>query len=162
MNNENIIKLAKLEFEKSFLERNYYNIQTQDDDHLDRIVEAINVSNKKRILDLGTGSGYLGFKIASEFKDSLITGLDIVTQTLKENTNEALKRGISNIDFIDYDGEIFPFKDNTFDIIVTCYTTNILKYLIECYYSAICIGRRYFTEGPGRPDNVVNLSKMQK
>ena len=30
----------------------------------------------------------------------------------------------------------------------------------SCYYLSICIGWGYFTEGSGRPDNVVNLSKL--
>ena len=40
-------------------------------------------------------------------------------------------------------------------------TTNILKYLIECYYSAICIRQRYFTEGPGRPESPVDSAESK-
>ena len=42
-----------------------------------------------------------------------------------------------------------------------CDTTNILKYLIECYCSAIFIRRRYFTEGPGRSESPVDSAESK-
>ena len=40
-------------------------------------------------------------------------------------------------------------------------TTNILKYLIRCYCSTICIRRRYFAEGPGRPESPVDSAESK-
>ena len=40
-------------------------------------------------------------------------------------------------------------------------TANIIKYLIEYYCSAIFIRRRYFTEGPGRPESPVDSAESK-
>ena len=60
------IKAAKEGFEKSFKEKTLYNKQTQDSNHLERIIETLNIKDNDEILDLGTGSGYLAFSIARE------------------------------------------------------------------------------------------------
>ena len=51
-------------FEESFASGDFYNRQTQDAKHLERILAFINVRDGMRILDLGCGSGYLTFPIA--------------------------------------------------------------------------------------------------
>ena len=54
------------EFEKSFAAGDFYNKQTQDSEHLERILSFIDVKKGMRILDLGTGSGYLSFPISGK------------------------------------------------------------------------------------------------
>ena len=44
-------------FEESFAEAGFYNRQTQDSEHLNKILEFVKISEGMRILDLGTGSG---------------------------------------------------------------------------------------------------------
>jgi hypothetical protein len=39
-------------FEKSFKEKNYYNKQTQDNNHLNKIIECLNIKPDMKILDL--------------------------------------------------------------------------------------------------------------
>ena len=51
-------------FEESFASGEFYNRQTQDAEHLERILAFIKVRDGMRILDLGCGSGYLTFPIA--------------------------------------------------------------------------------------------------
>ena len=46
-------------FEESFASGDFYNRQTQDVEHLERILEFINVRDGMRILDLGCGRGWL-------------------------------------------------------------------------------------------------------
>jgi ubiquinone/menaquinone biosynthesis C-methylase UbiE len=115
------IEKTKKGFEDNFAEKNYYNRQTQDEGHLQRILQALDSKKNSRILDLGTGSGYLAFAIARMFPECRITGLDIVTGTLENNTMEAISQNMTNIVFTSYDGVVFPFADNTYDIIVTRY-----------------------------------------
>lgn len=78
MNNiEKSIESTRESFEKSFGENNFYNRQTQDKEHLNTIMGLVNVKPGEKVLDLGTGSGYIAFSIAEAHPDSNITGLDI-------------------------------------------------------------------------------------
>ena len=121
MNTRDSIEKTKKGFENSFAEKNYYDMQTQDEEHLHRIIRSLDIKKNSKILDLGTGSGYLAFAIAGMYPECRIMGLDIVTGTLENNSIQAKKHNTSNIAFTSYDGVIFPFEDNTFDIIVTRY-----------------------------------------
>jgi len=121
MNTRDSIEKTKKGFEHCFAEKNYYDMQTQDEEHLHRIIRALDIKKNSTILDLGTGSGYLAFAIARMYPECRIIGLDIVTGTLENNSIQAKNQNITNIAFASYDGVIFPVEDNTFDIIVTRY-----------------------------------------
>ena len=83
------IEATKLGFEDSFKEANFYNKQTQDEKHLKDILSVIGVKPKMKVLDLGCGSGYLTFPIAKRNENASVIGLDIVTDTLKQNSLKA-------------------------------------------------------------------------
>ena len=121
MNIEETVNAAKNGFEASFAEQTYYNRQTRDEAHLNTIIDFIPVGTGMKILDLGTGSGYLAFALAKKFPDAAVTGLDIVRNALEENITKAKNEGISNIGFLSYGGVEFPFTDNEFDIVVSRY-----------------------------------------
>ena len=112
---------TRKEFEKSFATGDFYNKQTQDSEHLERILSFIDVKKGMRILDLGTGSGYLSFPIAKNNPCCDVIGLDIVNSTLEANRARAVAEGIKNLSFVSYDGIDFPFDANTFDLVVTRY-----------------------------------------
>ena len=112
---------TRKEFEKSFAVGDFYNRQTQDSEHLERILSFINVNKGMRILDLGTGSGYLSFPIAKNNPCCDVIGLDIVNSALEANRARAVSEGIKNLSFVSYDGIDFPFDANTFDLVVTRY-----------------------------------------
>ena len=76
---------------------------------------------RRRILDLGCGSGYLAFPMAKNNPDSEVIGLDIVSDTLEVNRSGVNKEGIKNLSFVSYDGIDFPFEDQSFDLVVTRY-----------------------------------------
>ena len=57
--------------------------------------------------------------------------------------------------------DIYRKKSNNNIVELDCDTANILKYLIEYYCSAIFIRRRYFTEGPGRPESPVDSAESK-
>lgn len=112
---------TRREFEASFVEAQFYNKQTQDSEHLEKILSAIQIKNDRRILDIGCGSGYLTFPIAKMNQDAQVIGLDIVTNTLKQNEERAEADGLCNLKFVSYDGMTFPFKDASFDLVVSRY-----------------------------------------
>ena len=108
-------------FEESFAAGTFYNRQTQDSEHLNKILEFVKISEGMRILDLGTGSGYLSFPIAKNNPGCDVIGLDIVNAALEANRTRADVEGIKNLSFVSYDGIDFPFEDDTFDLVVTRY-----------------------------------------
>jgi ubiquinone/menaquinone biosynthesis C-methylase UbiE len=115
------IEKTKQSFERSFAEKSFYNSQTQDSEHLNRILDSLDCPSNGRILDLGSGSGYLTFSIAQRHPCAFVTGLDIVEKALENCRLREREQGLANLDFISYDGTAFPFAANTFDIVVTRY-----------------------------------------
>ncbi|MDE5780444.1 MAG: class I SAM-dependent methyltransferase [Lachnospiraceae bacterium] len=118
---ENSIMATKQEFENSFYSGDFYNKQTQDEQHLKRILEFLPFKADMKILDLGTGSGYLSFPIAKKYSNISIIGLDIVEKALEANRTKAREENIRNISFITYNGIDFPFADNEFDMVISRY-----------------------------------------
>lgn len=108
-------------FEESFAAGEFYNRQTQDSDHLEKILGFVEISERMKILDLGTGSGYLSFPIAKGNPDCDVIGLDIVNDALEANRMRATAEGIKNLSFVSYDGIDFPFESGSFDLVVTRY-----------------------------------------
>ena len=121
MNHKISIEKTKQGFEESFRLGSYYNKQTRDENHLELILKCIQVKPGMRILDLGTGSGYLAFPFAKKQKQAEVVGLDIVEKTLEENQKKAELDGIGNLHFVNYEGMDFPFEDHSFDIVITRY-----------------------------------------
>lgn len=115
------INVTKNSFEKSFKEEKFYNKQTQDDKHLNLILNMIKVQDKDIVLDLGTGSGYLAFALAEEHPKNKVIGIDIVEERLHINERLAEDKNLKNVQFINYDGIKLPFKDESMDIIYTRY-----------------------------------------
>ncbi|MDP4152496.1 MAG: methyltransferase domain-containing protein [Bacillota bacterium] len=115
------IETTKKSFELSFGEEQFYNKQTQDEKHLKLILDSLKLTNGMKILDLGTGNGYMAFPIAVSNPGVEVIGLDIVEQTLSKNRSKAEMMGIGNLKFCAYDGVTFPFKDNEFDYIISRY-----------------------------------------
>lgn len=122
MNNmKDSINATREGFERSFASGEFYNKQTQDEKHLRDILDFLPIKAGMKILDLGTGSGYLAFPIAIENPGATIVGLDIVEKTLEENQKNADNKGIKNLKFVPYDGITFPFEDSEFDMVISRY-----------------------------------------
>lgn len=115
------IQKTKKSFEESFRSSSYYNRQTNDQAHLDLILNYIPVKSGMKILDLGTGTGFLAFPFAKKYISADIVGLDIVEQTLEKNQKLAKSNKIKNLRFVSYDGIDFPFDNDSFDIVITRY-----------------------------------------
>ncbi len=115
------IRRTKQGFEESFQADSFYNQQTRDEEQLNRLLDCLKVENGMKILDLGTGTGYLAFPIAERYPHAEVTGLDIVLQALNRNRQEAERRGRKNLQFISYGGLEFPFAGQSFDWVVSRY-----------------------------------------
>lgn len=115
------ITATKKGFEDRFATGAFYNKQTQDEKHLEAILDFLPVKNGMKILDLGTGSGYLAFAVSKRYPDVSVVGLDIVEQALANNRVKAEKENIGNLSFVTYGGLEFPFADNEFDMVISRY-----------------------------------------
>ena len=116
------IDITRREFEKRFAENKFYSRQTQDEEHLKLILDSLKIDNGYKVLDLGTGSGYLSFPIASRYPNCYVIGLDIVEQAMNMNRQKVQVSGLKNIRFESYDGLVLPFNDSSIDSIVSRYT----------------------------------------
>lgn len=121
MDEQAIIRKARAGFDEDFSKINYMEQRTGDNEHLHNIIAHLKITPHSRILDLGTGSGFLSFPIAQSNAECTVIGLDIAVRTLQQNREKASMVGLSNLNFVDYDGINFPFEDNTFDYVVTRY-----------------------------------------
>lgn len=150
------IKATKNGFEKSFKEGSLYNKQTQSEEHLNKILDILNIKEKNTVLDLGTGSGYLAFAMAKKHPESEIIGLDIVEDALEENRKKAINQNIKNVSFVSYDGIILPFENDSFDFITTRYALHHFPKIEETFFEIARVlkkGGHFFLADPTPNDD---------
>lgn len=135
---------TKKGFEESFATEDFYNKQTQDEQHLNAILDFLPIKSGMKILDLGTGSGYLSFAIARRYPNVSVVGLDIVENALENNRGKAEKENIGNLSFVTYDGIDFPFVDQEFDMVISRYA---LHHFPEIHASVLQVRRVLKSEG---------------
>jgi ubiquinone/menaquinone biosynthesis C-methylase UbiE len=70
-----------------------------------------------RILDIGTGPGYLPIEIAKKYPSTEAVGIDISERMIE--IAEKNSRDIANVDFVVMDANKLEFDDNYFDFIVS-------------------------------------------
>ncbi len=72
--------------------------------------------NAPRILDVGCGTGYIANKAKFFFPESVIVGLDLAEGMLMKASEQ--HTGIA-IDWVQADAQKLPFKDHSFDLILS-------------------------------------------
>lgn len=119
MNNamENV-KQAKASFEKILDNKKYAGI-IRDDKHLIALLDMVKGRDYHKILDVGTGTGYLAFPLAEEYPGAMVYGIDIAENIVAKNNELVKEKDMSNIVFQAFDGMKYPFEEETFDLIVT-------------------------------------------
>lgn len=114
------IKQARDSFNRIIDNKRYANI-IKDDKHLSALMHLLEDGNYRKILDIGTGTGYLAFPLAEKFPASIVYGIDIAETIIEKNNENVKEKGLSNLFFRAFDGLKYPFEDESFDLIVTRY-----------------------------------------
>ncbi len=112
------VKQAKASFEKILDNKKYAGI-IRDDKHLNVLLDMVNGRDYHKILDVGTGTGYLAFPLAEEYPEAMVYGIDIAERIIDKNNELAKEKQMNNIIFKAFDGMQYPFHEETFDLIVT-------------------------------------------
>lgn len=158
MNNKESIEKTKQGFETSFSTSAYYDKQTKDEKHLESILQFLQVKPGMRILDLGTGTGYLAFPIAENNKEVEVIGLDIVEKTLEANRSRAESKDLRNLQSVSYEGMNFPFADNSFDMVITRYALHHFPSIKDTFREINRVLKKegvFFLSDPAPNDNDV-------
>ncbi len=83
----------------------------------DAIINSLNPQSDHTVLDLASGTGEPGLKIAGMVSNGKVVITDLSDDMLEIAREHATLRGIKNIDFKICDVCELPFEDNTFDSI---------------------------------------------
>lgn len=92
-----------------------------DAEHLENLLALMAPRDGDRILDLGTGNGYIAFELAKRYPRIRVSGLDIAIESIAKDAELARERGLGNLEFLPYDGGRFPFDDASFALIASRY-----------------------------------------
>ena len=101
-------------------------------------IELLNVRTGQQILDLASGTGDLAAQLAQQVGDEgLVIASDINNSMLSKGRERHLDQGLlSNINYIQANGELLPFADNTFHAITLAFglrnMTHLNTALSEC------------------------------
>lgn len=114
------VKQAKRSFDRILDNEKYAGI-IRDDTHLSVLLDLLEDGKYNKILDIGTGTGYLAFPLSEVFSTASVYGIDIAETIVAKNNEIVKERGISNLVFETFDGLKYPFSGESFDLIVTRY-----------------------------------------
>lgn len=114
------VRQAKESFNSILGNKKYAGI-IKDDNHLSLLLDLVNGGKYNKILDIGTGTGYLAFPLAEQFPTASVCGIDIAEVIVEKNNVTVKEKGIHNLSFQVFDGLKYPFSDESVDLIVTRY-----------------------------------------
>lgn len=89
--------------------------------------EYANLKSGNIVVDLGSGAGNDCFIARAEVgKSGQVIGIDFSPQMVAKARNNAIKRGYSNVKFLEGDIEQMPLPDNMADVVVSNCVLNLL------------------------------------
>jgi ubiquinone/menaquinone biosynthesis C-methylase UbiE len=117
-------------------------------------IKTSSLETDRRILDLGTGPGYLLIEIAKRVYNFQIDGIDPLLKSIKIARKNAMRAGVGDrIHFEVGDADKLRFEENSYDMIVSTGAfhelKNPVKVLNECY-RVLKPGGEVFIHDPAR------------
>lgn len=98
------------------------------------VLERAGVDVRGRVLDAGCGGGGMPLSFAEEA--TAVVGIDLVDRFRHAGARLAAERGMSNLSFLQADGQALPFAGATFDGVLSHavieHVADALAYLREC------------------------------
>src|SRR3972149_4656160 len=126
-------------------------------------METNSLETDRRILDLGTGPGYLSIEIAKRVHNFQIDGVDPLLKLIRIARKNAIRAGVGDgVHFEVGDANKLRFKENSYDMIVSTGVfhelKNPIKVLNECY-RVLKPGGKLFIHDPARVSAGVERKK---
>ncbi|MDJ0815630.1 MAG: class I SAM-dependent methyltransferase [Desulfobacterales bacterium] len=96
--------------------------------------EIVSEFEKGRILDLGTGPGYLPIEIVKRAEKVKITGIDLSRRLIRMARQNALKAGFAdNLEFLVGNSASLRFDDASFDMVLSTGMLHSLKNPVKVF-----------------------------
>lgn len=147
-----IVRQARESFDR-ILHHKVYAEVIRDDRQLSLLLELVQGGSYKRILDIGTGTGYLAFPLARVYPYALVYGIDIAESIIGINRERVQEEDITNLIFQTFDGIHYPFEEESFDLVVSRYAFHHFPNranAVEQIYRILVPGGRVLISDPVR------------
>ncbi|WP_342629760.1 methyltransferase domain-containing protein [Nguyenibacter vanlangensis] len=89
---------------------------------LDRVERLVAGKGLRRVLDIGCGGGHVTYRLAPHVGEAV--ACDVTAPMLTAVTQEAARRGLSNVTTVQAPAENLPFEDESFDAVFCRFTTH--------------------------------------
>lgn len=111
----------------------------------DKIVETLSPRPDQHIADIGAGGGYFSFRLAEKVKAGKVYAIDINEKFLKIISQEAVRRGYTNIITVKAGNSAPPLPLKSIDLVfmrnVYHHITNRIEYFAELKRVLVDTGR---------------------
>lgn len=113
-------------------------------------LERAGVAIRGEVLDAGCGGGGMPLSLAEE--STRVVGIDLVHRFRDAGMRLARERGATNLHFARADGQVLPFRDRSFDLVLSHavieHVPDAARYLRECARVLKPDGRIYLSTAP--------------
>jgi len=107
----------------------YASVQKRVMRELDRMLASQLASNPTKVLDIGCGTGAMLAALSRRYPESSLFGLDLAFNMAQRS----LHRFAGKAQTVNADAEQLPFKDQTFELVVSASTFQWIKSLDFCF-----------------------------
>ncbi|NWF52937.1 MAG: class I SAM-dependent methyltransferase [Nitrospirae bacterium] len=126
-------------------------------------IRNIDHETEIRILDVGTGPGYLPIEIAKRVQNIRIYGIDSISKSIKMAKTNAAKAGVGDrVNFEVGDAAKLQFMENFYDMIISTGVLHELKDPIKVlneFYRVLKPGGKVFIHDPARVSSGIDKKK---
>jgi len=123
-----------------------------------RLMERLEIQEDATVLEVGPGPGYFSVPIAKKLTRGKLVLADIQPEMLKYAKKRLTKKGLTNVEYYQCDGNTFDFPDDHFDVVflvtVLGEVANKQEYMAEFFRILKNGGILSISELAGDPDKM--------